>query len=610
MLFLVAALFVPLVRSEAQTVHYWVEPSCDRLYALRGQSVALSVKSNSSSPRVQIYDPSNTLIYNQVWGVNQTRNIPISPTASYGTYTVKAIANSDTATTWLTVLKIDGWSQITEWPHIVEHKNFQYSFNSDFSLTVENSGDSLSIDFGFLRELRDEFSLDLNPLQNGMNVLLRFTKGAVEVDIDFAFIHSGAKIIVNGTIPQPRTIGIDVSARALKNYLKGLRSGNIVFDWSDISQAFSYADGRLSVQIPQSFHVDPAIFSDGFESNDFTAWTGTQGSPTVVSDITHHGTYAMQVSTTGATTYVYKTFTAISTAHIRAYYRFDDIPAAGVQFQIITLRNSAGGTVALIELYNSGGTQKVYLFYYDGADKNVGVNFAWATGQWYCLELRAVISGAGAGEYRFYIDGVEEAGLTKTGLTNNGRGNVDLTTVGLWHDGGAPAKVLRVDCVVVDSSYIGLESTAYTAALSQSASMSVAVAVASVFHVPLTQSFTTAKAVTVASAFHVPLTQGIVEAQGVGVQSAFNVALSDSYVTSLDVSTGSVYSVGLSQEITSSSDITVSADFHVAVETSLTWLISAIVSLPISGEQGLAALAFILALAGLAVAALGQGRGR
>ncbi|MEM2995645.1 MAG: hypothetical protein QXI91_06520, partial [Candidatus Bathyarchaeia archaeon] len=40
------------------------------------------------------------------------------------------------------------------------------------------------------------------------------------------------------------------------------------------------------------------IFSDGFESGDFSAWTGTVGSPTIVSSPTHHGAYAARFGST------------------------------------------------------------------------------------------------------------------------------------------------------------------------------------------------------------------------------------------------------------------------------------------------------------------------
>src|SRR3989337_2094782 len=38
------------------------------------------------------------------------------------------------------------------------------------------------------------------------------------------------------------------------------------------------------------------IFSDGFESGDFSAWTGTVGGPTVSNVQAHHGTYSCRAS--------------------------------------------------------------------------------------------------------------------------------------------------------------------------------------------------------------------------------------------------------------------------------------------------------------------------
>jgi hypothetical protein len=57
------------------------------------------------------------------------------------------------------------------------------------------------------------------------------------------------------------------------------------------------------------------IFADGFESGDFSAWTGTSGSPTVQNTTKHHGTYGC---TFDAPECAYKTFSVMQIVYFRA----------------------------------------------------------------------------------------------------------------------------------------------------------------------------------------------------------------------------------------------------------------------------------------------------
>jgi hypothetical protein len=75
------------------------------------------------------------------------------------------------------------------------------------------------------------------------------------------------------------------------------------------------------------------IFSDGQvgstqeTAHDFSAWTGTEGSPSVSTDYAHHGTYGFKGSS--SLSYAYKNFAAQTTCYLRFYVRWITAPPAG-----------------------------------------------------------------------------------------------------------------------------------------------------------------------------------------------------------------------------------------------------------------------------------------
>src|SRR5919197_5087449 len=99
------------------------------------------------------------------------------------------------------------------------------------------------------------------------------------------------------------------------------------------------------------------IFSDGFESGDFSAWSqvqvGGDGTAVVQSAIVSTGAFAAQLSessTAGSKAYVRKTF---ATAQ-------QDVTATG-DFQVLQ-QGASGGNVPLFRLFTSGGTRIITLY--------------------------------------------------------------------------------------------------------------------------------------------------------------------------------------------------------------------------------------------------------
>jgi len=213
------------------------------------------------------------------------------------------------------------------------------------------------------------------------------------------------------------------------------------------------------------------LFSDGFESGDFSAWTGTSvpaGCTAVVDSASpvHHGTYSAKMTRgSGATgsvsIYAYKDFAGQVTAYARAYFQLTALPASAQENSPLYLYGALLNFLSKIKITYQAVTP-VYrwtVVYRSGGENVQDNSYTTSTPQintWYCIELKQT-QGAGTGETRVYIDGVEI--YTKTGLTNNDQ----ETQVGrVWVAVGYCNYVVTntLDCVVVADTYIGPEGAA------------------------------------------------------------------------------------------------------------------------------------------------------
>jgi len=192
--------------------------------------------------------------------------------------------------------------------------------------------------------------------------------------------------------------------------------------------------------------TDPALFSDGLESNDYSAWTSTGGAPATVASPVNSGSYASSMATTGK--YAEKTGISGNTIYYRAYVRLNAVAPAGKECRVMALFGGGNILWYLNFQKTSGGILRLHLYQANPAHSDY-YYFNWAADTWYCLEVKFV-RDATNGEYRVYVDGTER--ITRTGLD---------TTRGL-----APSKIriyqtstytvtVYHDDVVVDTAYIG-----------------------------------------------------------------------------------------------------------------------------------------------------------
>jgi len=217
------------------------------------------------------------------------------------------------------------------------------------------------------------------------------------------------------------------------------------------------------------------LFSDGFESGDFSQWTGTtvSGGNTleVIAGAKHCGNYGAHSICTAWTgeTYCYKTLASShTTIYIRGYFYLNSVSQmSGYGTSLIEVVNSGGTNIARVGFYNDGGTTKLAVKIYGDSSWTVGS--ALSTGQWYCIETKLVFD-ASTGEQHVYLDGFEDITRTSLALITNAQ-TIHVGQVVLAGGHSSDTDVY-VDCVVVADAYIGPEAAATLQTVADSLALS------------------------------------------------------------------------------------------------------------------------------------------
>lgn len=193
------------------------------------------------------------------------------------------------------------------------------------------------------------------------------------------------------------------------------------------------------------------IFSDGFESGDFSAWTNTVGSPAIVETPVHHGSYAMSCDAAGDR--VQKSIDATNTCYWRMYVYFSSLPTSGKEAIIGFLYKNGVGIMQTLAILNDGGTYKWKLHTEVSAGDYdvISTSPVPTTGVWYSVECKYVRNSANSPE--LWIDGVSRGTLSGTPVDQA----IDYVMVGTYTNQD-PITVIY-DCVVVADAYIGPETS-------------------------------------------------------------------------------------------------------------------------------------------------------
>lgn len=188
-------------------------------------------------------------------------------------------------------------------------------------------------------------------------------------------------------------------------------------------------------------------FNGGFESGEFNDWTGTSGTPTIVTDPVHHGRYAAQAD--AAYDYWYETFAEQTVVYVRFYFRI----SALISFELLDIRTSSS-TIGYVNILSGGSIRYVYK---NGITNEFLPGFSgYPAGiqpdTWYCIEVKHTISGTD-GEVEMWFNGTSVASVT--GKDTDNYGNIVQMRMGRYYGPGTCA--VTCDCVVVADTYIGPE---------------------------------------------------------------------------------------------------------------------------------------------------------
>ncbi|MEM2367468.1 MAG: hypothetical protein QXQ50_04455 [Candidatus Bathyarchaeia archaeon] len=457
-----------------------------------GESVSINVAANVTPVHLMIYAPNEEVVYD-VW-VEANSTAQFTPTEEvYGLYTVKASYGNFMAETWFWLQNLKGMA-VAPSQSVWVWKGITYNLStvieagkiSTYLLTASYEGKSFSV------EWLSEVFTKLKPTEvklesNGECWHIETYSAKNKIDSWIMNTWFGVKIRVNGTLEKETTFKWNfknVYGNILWQ-LDGIRlrtdSANLIFDYSDMASrsagctyTLDKTNMKLDVYLQQNFDIDPTIFQDGFESGDFSAWTGTVVSSgqtlEVQTSIKHHGTYGMHAQCTADSTnaYAYKGLSDANPLFFRAYVRFANFSQQN--YNVMQLKNTDGSRIWRLRVYNTGALN-LERWYPSYASWSVG--FTASLDTWYCIEVK-FLKDASAGEYRIWIDGVEKTGAT--GLDTSGAGTIGRVEFGVISTfvTGVGTQEMYGDCVVVADTYIGPEAEGrqYSRQAAQSASFS------------------------------------------------------------------------------------------------------------------------------------------
>ena len=197
-------------------------------------------------------------------------------------------------------------------------------------------------------------------------------------------------------------------------------------------------------------HADTApIFSDGFESGNLTAWSGSLGSPTVQSSTVHSGAYALECSSSTGQ-YVYEDLSSADTLYLRVYVYFSSLPTSGNFLSFSEMKHADNDNDIVVAVYNDSGTAEWAIRHSPwGLPPQAEAGTGPVVGQWYAVELNSTLVGTTVNS-ELFVDGVSVLNNTWDGGSSN---PFVYVQTGGWNM--SETLTNYVDDVIVDSSYIG-----------------------------------------------------------------------------------------------------------------------------------------------------------
>jgi len=207
------------------------------------------------------------------------------------------------------------------------------------------------------------------------------------------------------------------------------------------------------------FDSNLIIFSNGFETNDLSKWTGSYGSPEVV-NIEYHGNYSLY---SDDVEYVYKTLTGMNGIYARVYVDFSEPPSSPNTHYFMGFYDN-GNQILGLGLWNDQDTYRLRVYsesmgnyWYSSAIRVYEDREYYYEGGWQYFEMNYF-------EIYWYEDGTNSrlkvwfGGDLKIDETVDSLGSgksIDEYRFGGVDVGGSGTPQLYVDCVAISNEYIG-----------------------------------------------------------------------------------------------------------------------------------------------------------
>src|SRR5271157_68387 len=200
------------------------------------------------------------------------------------------------------------------------------------------------------------------------------------------------------------------------------------------------------------------IFTDGFESGNFNAWTGTYvttgETATVVSTLHQSGSYSALFTSHGGSTvaraYCYKNLSNQSQLYMLTYVYFNSsvsLPNYD-NLWLIQFRDSGGNAIASFGV-SKDSTSAKWAIQYGGSTKVYATSGPTAHG-WYAVE--ACFNKTTSGKALvIYINGTQVAALS---LNTSGANSIAQARVGIAYNAAGYKNYVYIDSVIIDNKYI------------------------------------------------------------------------------------------------------------------------------------------------------------
>jgi len=186
------------------------------------------------------------------------------------------------------------------------------------------------------------------------------------------------------------------------------------------------------------------LFSDGFESGNFSQWTSVSGL-TVQQQEVHAGLYGARATSSGTATYAYKDLSPVQN---ELYYRlwFKILSQGSNSIYLQRFRTGSNGSILGVLVTSTGKLSTRN----DVAGVTTTSTTVVSSGAWHELQVRVLIDGA-ASETEVWLDGTRIDSLSKIenlGTTSVGRIQLGDSSTGRTYD-------VALDQVALSTQFIG-----------------------------------------------------------------------------------------------------------------------------------------------------------